>query len=996
MPTTVKGFADGYLPNGFMETLYPGEPKQAILPLTLIPASGILVEGPRIRDINGREVNATAPNATYTFEFTVRAVGGLENVGLYLRLGQDAARPPAAIIGLNRADLGSSLLGIVGSSTYALNSCNSTPLAPHPVHPDFFNNNQRWVELNLTGGPNPVVHLVSFKVESLSSSASSLRLYYRAWAAARGVNNTLYYNHTPADAILGSNYTTSTRAWCQAQVFEKILPWNCGYLNGLACTSDPVCDTGLQVQGGRCLNAQVCGAQGDLCTGRTQCCNIGGVLTCQPSDQCPTPATCAAICDIGEYCDVSSLPAQCRDCTPGGTCTIDCGGEGEACCSVALSSSRGGCNSGLRCSTLAEQEDCSLQGIRFALVANNRIESSCTSIALLVNASDGQAQTPFEPDARCGPLSFTVRRGDTGQILSPSCFSISNNQLNYNGLSGGSVGPGNSCSFDLDAQGEVKRTELIFRYNCPTSPQVVLDTPLILLDPTDRPAPSQSLIAAPGAAGMCVDARQTRVYTHPAHFRDLGSSSRVDITTEPGSVTLSTQAYQWTPLSLLNTHPSPRSGHVMAYNSINDRVVLFGGHYAPHDLTATDYYADTWTFDPSTQSWTSVTPVHSPPLMFDLAMAFDSRRGVMVLFGQLISPPQPGTIVRETWEYNTATNTWTQIATTQWPGTSWNPYSPAMAFDPNRRVMIVYGAGALLYRDTWEYDPSKTPSERWTAIVKDGHPNYGPYSPTGALPQNLAGAAIVFDSKLGQAILFGGSFSARGTADTYWYNPSNPAAQRWVKVGTINTPPTRQAHSLIYDSVRNRTLLFGGSQGLRDQLYTGPFLGDMWEYDSVDSTWTKLSMNIVPSARFDTAVAFDSQRGQMVLFGGRANETVNNGPPYYEDTWLFSPTPSSSGTWTAHPPIDSGSTTTQWLNITWAQSLPPGTKIEVSVRSCTEPSCFGFSYQPAPLSCPDAECTFTLNTLPPGRYFQWQANLSTADPILSPVLSELNVTFLPS
>ena len=64
---------------------------------------------------------------------------------------------------------------------------------------------------------------------------------------------------------------------------------------------------------------------------------------------------------------------------------------------------------------------------------------------------------------------------------------------------------------------------------------------------------------------------------------------------------------------------------------------------------------------------------------------------------------------------------------------------------------------------------------------------------------------------------------------------------------------------MAYDSQRGRVVLFGGygdSGGL----------ADTWEWDG--STWVERTPATSPPARSGHAMAYDSQRGRVVLFGG--------------------------------------------------------------------------------------------------------------------------------
>ena len=76
---------------------------------------------------------------------------------------------------------------------------------------------------------------------------------------------------------------------------------------------------------------------------------------------------------------------------------------------------------------------------------------------------------------------------------------------------------------------------------------------------------------------------------------------------------------------------------------------------------------------------------------------------------------------------------------------------------------------------------------------------------------------------------------------------------------TPANPPARDAHAMAYDSARGRVVMFGG--------YDGGVFGDTWEWDG--NNWRRRTPLSSPAARSAPALAYDSARGRVVLFGGR-------------------------------------------------------------------------------------------------------------------------------
>jgi hypothetical protein len=85
------------------------------------------------------------------------------------------------------------------------------------------------------------------------------------------------------------------------------------------------------------------------------------------------------------------------------------------------------------------------------------------------------------------------------------------------------------------------------------------------------------------------------------------------------------------------------------------------------------------------------------------------------------------------------------------------------------------------------------------------------------------------------------------------------------------------SHRLAYDEARELTVLFGGSSGLQvppDEAW----FGDTWLWDG--QAWTQAE-DVGPHKRFNHAMAYDSARSRIVLFGGRFDQTS------FGDTWLW-------------------------------------------------------------------------------------------------------------
>jgi hypothetical protein len=127
-------------------------------------------------------------------------------------------------------------------------------------------------------------------------------------------------------------------------------------------------------------------------------------------------------------------------------------------------------------------------------------------------------------------------------------------------------------------------------------------------------------------------------------------------------------------------------------------------------------------------------------------------------------------------------------------------------------------------------------------------------------PSARSAPAIVYDSFRDRLVLFGGISAGIRMDDTWEWDGS-----AWTQVMTRG--PRRVGVGLAYDSSRHRVVMFGGD----------PWSADTWEYDGTN--WTPIPTAISPPAREDGVMTYDALRERTVLFGGVGCTGLCN------DTW---------------------------------------------------------------------------------------------------------------
>jgi hypothetical protein len=296
-------------------------------------------------------------------------------------------------------------------------------------------------------------------------------------------------------------------------------------------------------------------------------------------------------------------------------------------------------------------------------------------------------------------------------------------------------------------------------------------------------------------------------------------------------------------------------------------VVLFGGYAGQSALD------DTWVWDGV--RWTQAQ-VAGPSARADHAMAYDSDRGVAVLFGG--DPAEGGTsdlpFFNDFWEWNGTR--WSMVDA---GGSDASLPAPRarhpVTYDGRLRATLIFGgrlgpaAGYEYLGDTWTRSAS-TWVERTYAT----------------LPSARDRATLAHDTNRHVTVLFAGRGEASGdevALDDTW----ELQATGWTKVDS-SPSVGRMHHAMVYDESRRRVVVFGGNVDRGSDSVT---LADTIEWDG--SSWTTLPV-IGPPARYWHAMAYDSARERIVLMGGDGGEDSLLG-----DTWeLWTPGP-DGGTGTA-------------------------------------------------------------------------------------------------
>ena len=254
---------------------------------------------------------------------------------------------------------------------------------------------------------------------------------------------------------------------------------------------------------------------------------------------------------------------------------------------------------------------------------------------------------------------------------------------------------------------------------------------------------------------------------------------------------------RWTPVPT-DIAPSARQGGAFIYDPVRHVSVMFGG---AGQGGWGDPLGETWTFDGS--RWTRQLPTTSPSPRAFAAVTFDTKRGVVVLFGGYTGQ----TFLNDVWTWDGAN--WTQQASSLPP-----MYPLGLAYRSADDSMLLVGqaagAGIQAGVQTWTYA-----QQTWR-----------PQTPAGAPSciDHYGGSAE--DVQKGALVFFGG------------YCPNSTVVwngSAWSETTPKPSPAARGNEAgrpaMTYDPDLGVVLLFGG-------VANGTYFNDMWAWDG--AAWSNV------------------------------------------------------------------------------------------------------------------------------------------------------------
>jgi hypothetical protein len=420
-------------------------------------------------------------------------------------------------------------------------------------------------------------------------------------------------------------------------------------------------------------------------------------------------------------------------------------------------------------------------------------------------------------------------------------------------------------------------------------------------------------------------------------------------------------APRWTQIAPPGPKPVARNGAAAVYDPVRERMVVYGG------WSGTSYLGDVWALALSgLPSWTALAPSGTAPSpRRETAAVYDPAGDRMVVFGGFAN----NVYLRQCWALALGdAPAWTALAPAGEAPTARIGHSAIL--DPARGSMVMFGGYDRLYlSDAWSLDldgattwtpleteplPVMAARRSHTAIYEPLEPSLLIHGGVGAFvwddawalslgfehqwrpvasstqppPSRIAHSAV-YDAPRHRMVSFGG-ISAAGFSDETW-SLDLDGTRTWALIpNPVLRPNPRAWHACTLDPLRERMIVHGGQP---------PLLGDLWALSLAGpQLWTQLfPAGTGPTPRQSHVAVFDPRRDRVLFFGGLLQSSLET-----NEVWELALSPAL--TWSRLEPLGTppsprrnlggiydplrdrmvffgGVQGTRWLNETWALNL---------------------------------------------------------------------------
>lgn len=324
-------------------------------------------------------------------------------------------------------------------------------------------------------------------------------------------------------------------------------------------------------------------------------------------------------------------------------------------------------------------------------------------------------------------------------------------------------------------------------------------------------------------------------------------------------------AIAWTRLATSDPGPMGTAGMSASYDSMRDRIVVFGGQRSETWALALD----------GGLGWTPLEPGDGfgPGGRYAHSTVYDPARRSVLLFGGAFYDDGGGHHARtyrfdDLWRLTFEPRPeWAPVPRDSAPPPRWGQ---SAVLDPVADRLVVFGGTKTNPDDNGPVEVAA--NDLWWLPLSTTGPWSSPVTDDSVPPARTSHTAV-YDAAHRRMIVFGGIDAPDVFGDVWALALEGPP--RWTRLAIAGPgPEPRYGHAAIYDPTGDRMIVFGGQRG-------ATLLDDTWQLSLAgEPAWTPLSPDVRPPARSGACLAFDSRRRRLVLFGGSANQLLS-------DTWLL-------------------------------------------------------------------------------------------------------------
>lgn len=305
-----------------------------------------------------------------------------------------------------------------------------------------------------------------------------------------------------------------------------------------------------------------------------------------------------------------------------------------------------------------------------------------------------------------------------------------------------------------------------------------------------------------------------------------------------------------------------RYGHMMAYDKLRKKLVLFGGIYGGTCLN------DTWELD-SWNRWVQKSPASPPSARMDGVMIYHENYQRVIMLGG----------------YNAFSGgTLNDDNIYEWDGTDWVTIAPGAGGVggtlPGGRAGagLAWGIEVPSMNHAYYFggiNVSGVAQNSVYALNQGGGFRYlwqGPFSPA-TRPSARSNFSWHFINSTKEFLLFGGYVGTPTNGETWVYNRSS---NLWTQLFPVSSPTGRSHHfgfNVFPYGVggTEKPYIFGG--------FTSGYVrqNDLWWYDRAGAMWNQLTPPVSPSIRANSKGDWIPELRQVYMYsgdtGGVSNQT---------------------------------------------------------------------------------------------------------------------------